>query len=278
MAFGTKMSLTNTKPTVTIVTPVFNASKWIRSLIDCVSEQTFTDFEHLIIDDCSSEDEFTRTSELIADFPKIRLIRLVKNSGPAIARNEGIANARGRYIAFLDADDFWMPQKLEIQVGFMRTTGTAFSFHDYCHLSADGTLIGDPICGPDVLDFKSHHIRRGTGGCLSVMIDMQQVKSFNFPMVEKKFPEDFLGWSELIRKGHLGYRVPHVLGMYRIHEGNRSGNKLKVVLSVLETYLAIERVPIYQAFPWWLMYCLNSFKQYKNARPYKPLTKAESNA
>ena len=258
-------------PLVSIITPVFEGSKWLPSLFECIDQQKFTHFEHIIIDDCSSDSEWSEMNRIAAGRKNLRFIQLTSNAGPAVARNAGIRASSGRYIAFLDVDDVWLPTKLATQVAFMKRTGVAFSFHDYCHLSSNGELIGDAISGPDILDFRAHHIRRGTGGCLSVMIDKEQTGVFEFPIVEKKFPEDFLAWSILINNGHLGYRVPEVLGHYRIHDGNRSGNKFKVVLSVLETYVILEKIPIHKALAWWAQYCVNSLRQYKNAKPYKAI-------
>ena len=260
-------------PLVSVITPVFQGSKWLLGLFKCIDQQSFTEFEHIIIDDCSSDSEWNAINLIALGRKNIRFIRLTTNGGPAAARNEGIRASNGRYIAFLDVDDVWLPSNLATQVQYMQRSGVAFSFHDYCHLSSNGQLIGDPISGADVLDFRAHHIQRGTGGCLSVMIDKEQTGLFEFPMVEKKFPEDFLAWSLLIDRGHLGYRIPEVLGLYRIHDGNRSGNKFKVVMSVLETYVVLKKIPLHKALAWWVQYCVSSLLQYKKAKPHKTIKK-----
>ncbi len=117
-------------PTVSIITPAYNAERFLQATIDSVSEQTFGDFEHIIVDDCSQD----RTASIIAEASadrRVRGHRIEQNSGVAAARNAGLELARGALICFLDADDRWLPGKLEQQVRFMNETGVDISYMEY---------------------------------------------------------------------------------------------------------------------------------------------------
>ena len=123
-----------------VIVPVYNAARYIRKTIDMVCEQTYKDWELILVDDASHDNSAEIISEIIESSGKrIRLIRKEINAGAAEARNTGIDASAGRYIAFLDADDVWMPDKLEKQIAFMEKTGASFAFHSY--------EFGDIICG-----------------------------------------------------------------------------------------------------------------------------------
>ena len=126
-----------------------------------------------------------------------------RNGGPAAARNMAIDAAKGRFLAFLDADDIWLANKLETQLSWTRLQGYAFTYHDYRHMSHDGARVGPVVSGPDVLTLETLHTRRGTGGCLAVMVDREQLPAFRFPDLQRSLPEDFLAWLSIIKAGHL---------------------------------------------------------------------------
>ena len=258
------------KPLVSIITPLYKAENWLKELFKTIDGQVFRDFEHILVDDNGHAEGLEALKQLVSERPNCVVLSTGVNSGPAIARNIGIAHARGRYIAFLDADDVWHPRKLQTQIEYMTSRRIAFCFHDYRHMSPDGALVGPAISGPDILDFPTHHKRRGTGGCLSVMLDQEQLKGFSFPLVEKRFPEDYLAWLEIINRGVNGHRLPQVLGLYRLSPNSRSADKLTVVKSVWEVYRDIERLPLPKAGWWWSHYVLNALLTYKQAKPRLP--------
>src|SRR5450631_2859113 len=173
------------EPEVSVITPMYNASPWLAALLDSVRGQTFRNFEHLLVDDVSTDGCVDEAIRLSRGDSRMRVLRMERNAGPAAARNLAIEAARGRYLAFLDADDVWLPHKLEIQLKWTKQHSHAFTYHDYRHMSHDGSKLGAVVSGPDVLTLKTLHTRRGTGGCLSVMIDREQLQSFRFPEVRR---------------------------------------------------------------------------------------------
>jgi teichuronic acid biosynthesis glycosyltransferase TuaG len=259
--------LTMNVPEVSIITPMYNASPWLPALFESVAAQTFQDFEHLLADDVSTDDGVERAIALSGGDPRVRVLRMERNGGPAAARNLAIAAARGRYLAFLDADDVWLPHKLEAQLQWTKQHGHAFTYHDYRHMSHDGTKLGAVVSGPDVLTLKTLHTRRGTGGCLSVMIDRQQLPWFRFPELQRSLPEDFLAWLAIINQGCNGYRVPQDLGRYRLTPASRSSNKLASALAVWHLYRSVEKLPWITAACWWMQYAWNARSMYQRARP-----------
>ncbi len=254
-------------PQVTIITPVHNAASWIKETLACVRGQTFTDWQHCLIDDGSSD----ASAELIHSAaqldPRITFLRTPSNSGPAAARNLGIRHAQGRYLAFLDADDLWLPEKIERQLAWMRKTGQEFCYHDYRHLSVDGQQVGALVHGPELLDRKRLHTQRGIGSCLTVMIDRQAIPDFRFPEMAKGMPEDFLAWLQIINQGHFGHRLGEDLARYRLSPNSRSADKWLAAWRIWKIYSREASLSWPRALFWWGQYAWNALMLARHARP-----------
>ncbi|MDE2400758.1 MAG: glycosyltransferase family 2 protein [Burkholderiales bacterium] len=254
-------------PEISIITPMYNARPWLAALFETTRHQSFQGFEHVLVDDRSSDGSAEEALRLSSGDARVKVLSMPQNSGPAAARNMAIEAARGRYLAFLDADDQWMPHKLEKQLAWMKHHGHAFTYHDYRHMSHHGDKLGSVVSGPDVLTLKSLHTHRGTGGCLSVMVDRNQLPWFRFPDLQRSLPEDFLAWLAIIQHGHHGHRLPEDLGRYRLTGASRSSNKLASALAVWHLYRHVEKLPASTALSWWLQYAWNARQLYKRARP-----------
>jgi glycosyltransferase involved in cell wall biosynthesis len=254
-------------PLVSIVTPVYNAARWLPHTLASVRAQTLTDWEHLLVEDSSTDGSYALIEAASANDPRIRLLRTLRNQGPSIARNIALEAAQGRFIAFLDADDLWLPEKLARSLEWMTQRSYGFIYHDYRHISQDGALTGALIRGPDRLDLRSLHTRRGTGGCLSVVIDRARIAGFRFPADHLFLHEDFCGWLSLLQRGYTGYRLPADLGRYRTSAGSRSANKLMGAMDTWRIYRNISKLSQARAASWWLQYAWNSFWLHRYARP-----------
>lgn len=127
---------------VSIITPSYNSAKFIGKTIDSVISQTYKNWEMIIIDDCSTDSsaEFIKTYE--EKDSRIKLVQLKENSGAAVARNIGIQLAQGRFIAFLDSDDSWLPEKLERQIDFMLFNDYSFTYTSYLKVDEGGKVLG----------------------------------------------------------------------------------------------------------------------------------------
>lgn len=254
-------------PLVSIVTPVYNAARWLPETLATVRAQTLTDWEQILVDDGSTDGSRALIAAAAAEDPRFRLLQSEGREGPSAARNLALDAARGRFIAFLDADDLWHPEKLARSVEWMETHGYAFIYHDYRHMSHDGALVGERISGPEVLDFRTLHTRRGTGGCLSIVIDRERLPDFHFPRRFRYTHEDFCGWLSIIQQGIHGHRLPFDLGRYRLSAHSRSSNKRKAVTDTWIIYREFSKLPVARAAIWWTIYVWNSFWLYKRARP-----------
>ena len=139
---------------VSIVVPVYNCEKFIRQTINTVKKQTYNNWELLLVNDCSTD----RSKEIIIkelkDDDRIKLLELEKNSGAAIARNKGIENARGKYIAFLDADDLWNEEKIEKQIRFMKDNGYEFTFTGYEFVDENGIDNKKIVKVPEKINYR----------------------------------------------------------------------------------------------------------------------------
>jgi glycosyltransferase involved in cell wall biosynthesis len=258
-------------PLVSIVTPVYNAARWLPQTLATVQAQTWTDWEHILVDDGSKDgSQSILEASALADSRR-RPLYLRSNQGPSAARNRALETARGRYVAFLDADDLWHPEKLARSMQWMHEHHFAFIYHDYRHLSHDGLRVGRRIAGPEELNLRTLHTRRGTGGCLSVVLDREQVGDLRFPPLSHHYKaEDFCLWLSLIQQGHVGHRLPADLGRYRLTPRSRSSNKIGCAVDVWRLYRRFSHLPVPVAALWWIQYAWNTFWLYRSARPRVP--------
>ena len=268
-ATGTQVVPAESKhmPLVSIITPVYNAAPWLKETLASVSAQTLTDWEQILVDDGSSDDSVAIAEAAALEDSRFRLIRTPRNMGPSSARNLAIEAARGRFIAFLDADDLWLPEKLARSVAWITSRGYSFIYHDYRHMSHDGLRVGALIKAPEKLDWRTLHTRRGTGGCASIVIDRKRIPVFSFPPIAPYRAEDFCLWAQIIREGHIGHRLPADLAFYRLSPKSRSANKLKGSINAWHLYREVSMLPIPLAAFWWLQYAWSALTLYHRARP-----------
>ena len=247
---------------MSIITPVYNASKFLPRLLSSVGNQNGVTYEHILVDDYSQDDSYTLLNELALENSFMTVVRLSKKSGPVVARNEAIKHASGRYLAFLDADDYWLPNKLATQVKFMEENDAALSFSDYRFISEDGRLIGDRISGFNKIGWRLHHMTRYLG-CLTIMVNREKVPDFKFPNINPGVrAEDFLAWSEIIRRTGPALRCPHDLARYAQVANSRSSLGLRAAKSVWEMYRVLEKIPLVRALPYFIAYVFfASFKR-----------------
>jgi glycosyltransferase involved in cell wall biosynthesis len=233
-------------PLVSIITPLYRAVRFVPQLVESLAAQTFRDFEWVCVDDCSPDETLAALEASLRGRLDVRLVRLPVNGGPAAARNAGLRVARGRFVAFLDADDLWLPDKLQRQVDFMRQ-GHRFTFHDYRPMSEDGFRAGGIVRGPDVVDWALLHKRRGIG-CLTVMLDRAVIPVPLFPerseLGEETTHEDFVAWARILEQGVLAHRLPEDLARYRIAPTSRSANTLHGAWSTWHIYRVHHRIPL----------------------------------
>lgn len=199
---------------VSIIMPTYNCGRFIAESINSVIAQTYTNWELLIVDDCSTDN----TKEVVAAFkdPRIHYQCNERNSGAAVTRNTALRLAKGKYIAFLDSDDLWLPEKLEKQIQFMEKNGYSFTYHEYNEIDEESQPIGVHVGGKrHVNPFDMYSCC--WPGCLSVMYDADIVGLVQIPDIKKN--NDSAMWLQAIKKADC-YLLQECLALYRRRKGS----------------------------------------------------------
>lgn len=210
-------------PLISIIMPAYNA-KNIEESIESVLMQSYKNFELLIVDDCSSDDTIERIR--IFNDDRISVTTLKKNGGVANARNVAIEKSTGEFIAFLDADDLWHPEKLKTQINFMLNDGVDFSYTDFISFEVKNRkkIVGKKRRTKERETFQSLLKRNGIG-CLTVVISSKILKKYRMKQVGH---EDYVLWLDiLVQEGITAFNVGEVLAEYRVDSNSLSGNKIK---------------------------------------------------
>lgn len=203
---------------VSVIIPAYNCEKYIKDCMDSVINQTYKNWEMLIVNDKSTDNTRKIIEEYSEKEPKIKIYNLDINSGAAVARNLGIENSRGRFIAFLDSDDLWKKDKLEKQILFMLENNYGFTFTAYEILSNNRIFQV-----PHKINY-TQYLRNTIIGCLTVVLDKEILGEIKF---EKGHLEDALTWMKYLKQGHIAYGINENLAMYRKTENSVSSNKFK---------------------------------------------------
>ncbi len=203
---------------VSIITPTYNCGRFIAETIERVQSQTYGDWEMIIVDDCSSDN----TKEIVERYQKndarIHYHCLEKNSGAAVARNTALKLARGKWIAFLDSDDLWSPDKLEKQIDFMVSHDYHFSYTQYEEIDEEDNPLGVFVSGPRHIN-KIGMFSYCWPGCLTVMYDREKVGLIHIPDIKKN--NDYAMWLKVIKKADC-YLLKENLAKYRKRRGSIS--------------------------------------------------------
>ena len=239
---------------ISIITPVYNSEKYIGETIQSVLSQTHHNWEMLIADDCSRDN----TAEVVQKFKdsRIKYFRLEKNSGAAVARNEALEKAKGKYIAFLDADDMWKPEKLEKQLDFMVQNKIGFSFTGYEILRAGGNK---EIKIPMKINY-SQFMKNTIIGTLTVMMNKDIVGDVRLVNVKKD--HDSMTWAKLLRKGNIAYGLNESLAYYRKVEGSISNDKIKAAKNHWNNCRNIEKLSFMKCLYYFFFYGINAVKKH----------------
>lgn len=233
---------------ISIIVPVYNAGAYIEETLRMVQRQAYENWELILVDDCSSDN----SRELIRTFigrtaaagrrQNIRLIELKENSGAAVARNAGIDASAGRYIAFLDADDGWMRDKLQKELAFMKEKQAPFVFTSYEFGDEHGRGTGRIVHVPETLSYRKA-LTRTIIFTSTVMLDTEKTgkELIHMPVVAS---EDTALWWKLLRYGYKAYGMDEVLTIYRRPARSLSSNKFKAVCRIWRLYRKEERLSL----------------------------------
>ena len=229
---------------VSIIVPVYNARKFIRETMDSVMAQTYPSWELLLVEDVSTDDTAAVIEEYVREKEeqRIRLIRQPENRGAARARNRGLEEAKGRYIAYLDADDLWEPEKLQHQLLFMEKNEAAFCFTGYEFADECGVGTGKVVRVPETLNYRQA-LGNTTIFTTTVMFDTEKIPKEMLEMPVMK-SEDTALWWRILRNGYTAYGLDENLVRYRRPGKSLSSNKLEAIRRIWNLYRRAEGMSI----------------------------------
>ena len=245
---------------VSIITPVYNCEKLISSTIKSVQNQTYKNLEMLLIDDCSTDNSAKIIKEYSKKDSRIKYLKLKENSGAALARNKALEISNGRFIAYLDSDDLWKPEKLEKQVAFMLKNNYAFTCTDYEKITEDGKSLNKIIKIPKKVTYDLF-LRNTIIQTVGVMVDTNMTGKELIVMPNIRRRQDAATWCQLLKNGYDCYECPENLSYYRVVTNSLSSNKFKAIKMNWYWYRKIEKLPLWKACYCFIGYAFNAVKK-----------------
>ena len=232
---------------VSIIVPVYNGAEFLEETIASVRNQTWQNWELLLVDDCSKDQSYEIMKRLAAEDERIVPLWQEQNGGAARARNRGVMEASGRYIAFLDADDLWMPDKLTHEMEFMDKTEAGFVFSGYEFADEKGIGLGKVVRVPETINYRQA-LQNTTIFTSTVLFDTDRIprELIQMPLVKS---EDTALWWKLLRKGYIAHGLNENVVLYRRSAGTLSSNKLEAVRRIWYLYRRVENLGLlYSAY------------------------------
>ena len=243
---------------VSVIVPCYNMEKYLADTIASVRSQTWSDWELLMVDDASTDG----TARILHDFsqqdPRIKVAVKTEHTGIADTRNRCLQQAKGRYFAFLDADDLWHPEKLAKQLRFMQERNAAFSYTSYDLIDENGQPLGKTIKATGDLNYQAY-LRNTLIGCSTVMFDTEKVGEVVVPSFRTS--EDTATWLNLLRRGVIAQALPEALTSYRIRVHSASSNKWKAATDLWRVYRRQEKLSLPNALYSFSCYAFNAVKK-----------------
>lgn len=242
---------------VSIITPAYNAEKYIRFTIESVLIQTYQDWEMLIVDDLSTDKTVAIISEYVTKDNRIKLIEPNKKLYTTGARNIAIELAKGKYIALLDADDIWHKEKLTQQINYMKNGNYYFSYTNYEKIDANGNLISKVIKAPISVTYDKL-LRGNPIGCLTVIYDAEKIGKRYAP---QNYIDDYLMWLSVMREGTIGYGLNESLAYYRVLKNSKSHRKTKQIVAVWYVYRKHLHFNVFKSAYYFLFYIIEGLRK-----------------
>lgn len=244
---------------VSIITPVYNAEGVIERTIQSVINQTYRNWELILVDDCAKDNSANIINKMASGEKRIKYLKLEQNSGAAVARNIGIKMASGNYLAFLDADDCWLEDKLQRELDLMKEKDCAFVYAATQMIDEKDQKLGDFTPVPEWTDYK-HLLKRTVIATSTVLLDMGKIGDFSMPL--RRSGQDYATWLMLLRRVDKAYGINDPLTLYRITPKSLSSNKFKSIKQVYSIQTKDEGLnPFYAGYNT-LCFCLYAFKKH----------------
>ena len=248
------------RPLVSVLMPAYNGEKYIEEAVRSVLAQSLFDFELVLIDDCSQDRTWELAANLAREDERIRLYRNGCNLGPARTRNRGLDLCRGDYVALLDCDDVWHPEKLEKQVALARETKADIVYCGYAIVDRDGRKCCRDFAVPESTDVKSTLVK-SVISCSTALLGKRVTEHYRFPV--DYYHEDLALWLLLLENGMKAVGTPEILARYRIHPDSRACEKLKVARRRWRLYRSMLGLPVGKSTYYFLQYAREGVRKYR---------------
>ena len=244
---------------VSIIMPNYNSEKFVEQSIQSVIDQSYGNWELIIVDDCSSDNSVN----LIKKFsdPRIKLIQNQENCGAALSRNNAIEVSNGRWIAFLDSDDLWERDKLQIQLSFMSEKNSVFSCSAYQVIDENGNVVSNYDVKKNEFFYKDI-LKHCSVGCLTAVYDKEKLGKILMP-VEAEKREDFACWLKILKNGEKVDFLHQSLGRYRKSTGSVSANKFKMIKYQWRVYRKVEKINFFSSLYYLVCWAFAGLRKYK---------------
>lgn len=223
---GKKKRIKMESPLVSVIIPTFNSEKFISETILSVMNQTYPNWEIILVDDCSRDETVAIISRFAQSDNRIQVLELSVNSGTGVARNAALTVAKGKYIAFLDADDLWKPEKLDEQINFMQTNKLPFTFSFYDCIDEDGKSLNKRVEAPINLSYRQLFFCNYVGN-LTAIYDVSYFGKIPISPIRKR--QDWMLWLTVLKKIKIAQPVPESLAYYRIRNDSISTSKFDLI-------------------------------------------------
>jgi teichuronic acid biosynthesis glycosyltransferase TuaG len=252
--------MSSTTVTVSVLMPAYNAARTLKESVQSVQQQTLPDWELLLVVDRKSCDDTRAIAQaLAAEDERIRLITDLPYGGCSYNRNFAMTQARGEFLAFLDSDDLWLPEKLARQTAFMQAVQCDLSYTGYAQMDWQGRPLARTITPPARLAYDDL-LNENLLGCLTAMIRRSRFPAFEFP---DHLHEDFIIWLRMLRET-VAQGLPETLAVYRVAASSRSGNKIRAAAARWRILRKFEHLPLRRAAPAFARYIYRSLRKRTN--------------
>ena len=242
MQLKEKTKRTKMEALVSIITPTYNSEKYIKETIRSIQGQTYSNWEMIIVDDCSSDMTVSVVENFVNDDARISVYQLQKNSGAGVARNQAVDLAKGRYIAFLDSDDLWKPEKLQKQIDFLSSGNFPFSFSFYECIDEDGAPLNLRVEAPKKLKYWQLFFCNFVGN-LTGVYDTHVFGKIPISNIRKR--QDWMVWLTVLKKIKTVQPIPESLAFYRVRKDSISSSKWRLIQHNYAVYRQFHKLNVF---------------------------------
>lgn len=246
---------------VSIITPSYNSAKYIAETIQSVQNQSYDNWEMIIIDDCSSDNTEEIVKEIQKTDTRIHFFKLNQNSGSGIARNKGIEKASGDYMTFIDSDDIWFPKFIQNSIEAIQTSKAPFVFSSYRRSNEDLEFVYSDFIVPQKVTYTDI-LKSNSISCLTAFLDIKTLGKKFMPKIRKR--QDMGLWLQYLKEIPFAYGIQEPQAIYRIRENSLSRNKSNLLKYQWEFYRDVEKLNIFQSIYYMLHWMYRGFMKYRN--------------